>query len=115
MTQVSIEGKWILKSGIGAQLLPNTKITAEFKGGRLSGNGGCNQYNASYQQPQDDGFGKIHIGKIASTKIFCSEEINSQESSYFQALQQVREYELTDEDLIMPYPSPWRYLLFTRQ
>lgn len=112
---LELEGKWMLKSGVGVQLLPNTKITAEFKDGKLSGNGGCNQYNASYQQPQDDGFGKIMIGKIASTKIFCSEEINAQESSYFQALEQVREYKLTDEGLILPYPSPSRFLLFTRQ
>jgi hypothetical protein len=46
--------------------------------------------------------------------MFCGEEINAQESSYFQALEQVREYKLTDEGLILPYPSPSRYLLFIR-
>lgn len=115
MTHASIEGNWILKSGVGVKLLPDTKITAEFKDGKLSGNGGCNQYNASYQQPQDDGYGKIHIGKIVSTKIFCGDGISEQESSYFQALEQVREYKLTDEGLVLPYPSPSRYLLFIRQ
>ena len=112
---MKLEGKWILKSGVGVKLLPDTKITAEFKDGKLSGNGGCNQYNASYKQPQDDGYGKIHIGEISSTKIFCGEEINAQESNYFKALEQVREYKLTDEGLVLPYPSPSRYLLFTRQ
>ncbi|MDJ0719618.1 MAG: META domain-containing protein [Prochloraceae cyanobacterium] len=116
VTQPNLEGDWILKSGIGTQLLPNTKITAEFKDGKLNGNGGCNQYFSGYTvEPLDRTSGKIHIGKIGSTLIFCSEEINAQESSYFQALEQVREYKLTDEGLILPYPSPSRYLLFTRQ
>ncbi len=111
-----LEGNWILKSGVGVQLLPNTKITAEFKDGKLSGHGGCNQYFAGYKvEKLDKTSGKIQIGNIGSTKIFCSEEINAQESSYFQALEQVSEYNLTDQGLILPYPSPSRYLRFTRQ
>ena len=113
---LDLEGNWILKSGVGVQLLPNTKITAEFKDGKLSGHGGCNQYFADYKvEKLDKTSGKIQIGNIGSTKIFCSEEINAQERSYFQALEQVREYKLTDEGLILPYPSPSRFLLFTRQ
>ncbi len=116
MTQTNLEGNWILKSGVGIQLLPNTKITAEFKDGKLSGNGGCNQYFTGYKvESVDQSSGKIKIGKIGSTLVFCSEEINAQESSYFQALEQVSEYSLTNEGLILPYPSPSRFLLFTRQ
>ncbi len=116
MTQTNIEGKWILKSGVGTRLLPNTKITAEFKDGKLSGSGGCNQYFTGYTvKPCDKTSGQIQIGKIGSTLRLCSEEIDAQESSYFQALEQVSEYSLTDEGLILPYPSPSRFLLFTRQ
>ena len=116
MTQTNLEGNWILKSGVGTQLLPNTKITAEFKDGKLTGSGGCNQYFTGYKvEPLDETSGKIQIGQIGSTKVFCGEEINAQESSYFQALEQVSEYKLTDEGLILPYPSPSRFLLFTRQ
>ncbi len=115
-TQTNLEGHWILKSGVGTQLLPNTKITAEFKDGKLSGSGGCNQYFTGYTvEPLDQTSGKIQIGKIGSTLRGCSEEIDAQESSYFQALEQVSEYSLTDEGLILPYPSPSRFLLFTRQ
>lgn len=111
----SLQGHWILKSGVGTQLLPDTKITVEFKNGKLSGSGGCNQYNASYTvEPLDGTSGKIQIQGIGSTEKFCGEEINAQEGSYFQALEQVREYSLTDEGLILPYPSPSRNLVFTR-
>jgi heat shock protein HslJ len=115
-TNATLEGQWLLKSGVGPQPLPDTKITAEFMDGKLSGKGGCNQYNASFTvEPLDGTSGKIQIQGIASTEMFCGDEINAQESSYFQALEQVREYRLTDEGLVLPYPSPARYLLFTRQ
>lgn len=116
MTHANIEGKWILKSGVGVKLLPDTKITAEFKDGKLSGHGSCNQYFAGYTvKPCDKTSGKIQIGKIGSTLMSCGEEIDAQEGSYFQALEQVKEYSLTDEGLVLPYPSPSRYLLFIRQ
>ncbi len=111
-----LEGNWILKSGVGVKLLPNTKITAEFKDGKLSGHGGCNQYFAGYTvEPLDLTSGKIQIGEIGSTLISCGEEIDAQESSYFQALKKVSKYNLTDEGLVLSYPSPSRYLLFIRQ
>jgi heat shock protein HslJ len=114
-TNSNLEGQWILKSGVGPQLLPDTKITAEFKNGKLRGSGSCNQYSASYTvEPLYGNSGKIQIQGIGFTEKFCGEEINTQESNYFQALEQVKEYSLTDEGLILPYPSPSRYLLFTR-
>jgi heat shock protein HslJ len=112
----NLEGSWILKAGVGAQLLPNTKITAEFKDGKLSGSGGINQYSTSYTvEPPDRASGKIKIEKITLTKVEGSEEILAQESNYFQALEQVREYSVTDRGLILSYTSPWRYLGFIRQ
>ncbi len=116
MNHASIEGKWILKSGVGVKLLPDIKITAEFQDGKLTGHGSCNQYFAGYTvKPCDETSGKIQIGQIGSTLISCGEEIDAQEGSYFQALKKVKEYSLTDEGLVLPYPSPSRYLLFTRQ
>ncbi|MDJ0694521.1 META domain-containing protein [Mastigocoleus sp. MO_188.B34] len=115
-TQVNIEGSWILKSGVETQILPNTKITAEFNDGRISGSGGCNRYFSNYTvKPLDGSSGKIQIQNIASTLISCSVEIDTQERSYLNALQQVKEYKLTDEGLILTYPSASSYLLFTRQ
>ena len=115
-TNATLEGQWLLKSGVVPQLLPDTEITAVFMDGKLSGKGGCNQYNASYTvEPLDQTSGKIQIQGITSTKMSCGDEINAQEGSYFQALEQVREYSLTDEGLVLPYPSPSRYLLFTQQ
>jgi heat shock protein HslJ len=62
-----------------------------------------------------DHSGKIKIEKISSTKMGGSEEMLAQEHNYFQALEKVSEYQLTDEGLVLPYPSPARGLFFTRQ
>lgn len=115
-TNINLEGHWILKSGVGVLPITNTEITAEFKDGKLRGTGGCNQYSASYTVESVDRIsGKIQIHGIASTKMSCNQEINAQEAEYFQALEQVKEYDLTDEGLSLPYPSPSRGLLFSRQ
>ncbi|NJL42631.1 MAG: META domain-containing protein [Pseudanabaena sp. SU_2_4] len=115
-TNANLEGHWVLKAGVGPPLLPNTKITAEFKDGKLRGNGGINQYSTIYtSEPLDRTSGKIKIEKITLTKVGGSEEVLAQESEYLQALEQVREYRVTDEGLILSYTCPWRYLGFIRQ
>ncbi|WP_083901632.1 META domain-containing protein [Pseudanabaena sp. PCC 6802] len=91
-------------------------MTAEFKDGKLSGNGGINQYSTIYTvEPLDRTSGKIKIEKITLTKVGGSEEVLAQESSYFQALEQVREYSVTDRGLTLSYTSPWHYLGFIQQ
>jgi heat shock protein HslJ len=50
----------------------------------MSGNGGCNQYNTTYQVDGE----KISIGPIISTQMACSdpEGVMEQEGKYLQAL-----------------------------
>ena len=115
-TNLNLEGHWILQSGIEPPLTPNTeKITAEFKDGEISGYGGCNWYNATYiVEALDQHSGKIHLqGGIVSTRRGGANL--KQEGDYFNALEQVGEYNLTDEGLTLSYSSPWRYLFFIRQ
>jgi heat shock protein HslJ len=113
---LTLEAQWLLKSGVGVELLPGTEITAVFMGDKISGSGGVNQYKASYTvDPLEHGSGKIKIEIISLTKIAGSEEMLAQERNYLQALEKVSEYRLTDEGLVLPYPSPARYLFFTRK
>jgi heat shock protein HslJ len=114
-TNANLEGNWILQSGVELPLAPNTEITAEFKDGKLSGYGGCNYYNTTYTvEPLDQHSGKIQLqGGIVSTRKGGANL--KQEGEYFNALKQVGEYNLTDEDLTLSYSSPWRYLNFIRQ
>jgi heat shock protein HslJ len=113
----SLEGStWILKSGLGPTQVPDSEITMEFEDGYLGGSTGCNSYSAKYTlEPKDQTSGKIQMEPGPTTIRGCEGEIGEQEFKYFQALEKVKEYTLTDDSLVLPYPSPWRALVFTRK
>jgi heat shock protein HslJ len=76
-------------AGPGGRLLPvlpGTEITATFRSGQVTGNAGCNDYNAGYRL-----LGPIvRLSPIASTRAACFDPpgIMQQEGAYFTALQQ---------------------------
>jgi len=81
-------------------VLAGSEITAIFdKEGRLSGTGGCNNYNASYKI---DG-NTIQIGPAASTRMMCAtpEGVMEQESAYFIALEAAKAFELVGNRLTL--------------
>ena len=76
----------------------NTPLaTARFREGKVSGNAGCNSFNASYEIKGD----QITMGPGMTTRKHCAEPdgIMGQEQEYLQALSRVRVYELTDTGL----------------
>jgi heat shock protein HslJ len=91
MEPLVLEGtNWTLDAfndGQGAfvNVMDGTQITASFSSeNEMSGNGGCNQYNTTYQVDGE----KISIGPIISTQMACSdpEGVMEQEGKYLQAL-----------------------------
>jgi heat shock protein HslJ len=94
---------WLLTSynnGVGGMQSPviGSEITANFdEDGRMSGSGGCNNYNASYQASQET----ISIGVIASTEMFCMdpEGVMEQETQYLAALQNAALFTIRDDQL----------------
>ena len=56
-----------------------------FAGGQLTGNAGCNTFNATYTVTGD----AIEIGPIASTKMACAEPMATVEAAYLAALDSV--------------------------
>jgi len=71
--------------------------TARFNDGKVSGQAGCNTYNASYEITDD----RISIGSAMTTRMHCAEPdgIMDQEQEYLAALSRARVYELTDSGL----------------
>ncbi len=51
------------------------------KEGTITGNGGCNGYNATYSVTGD----KVAFGPVMSTKMYCP--ANNWESAYFKVLE----------------------------
>ena len=74
-------------------VLAGTKITALFgSDGRLTGFGGCNDYDASYEATAP----KITIGPVSSTRKHCETPagVGEQEASYLAALETAATYRL---------------------
>jgi heat shock protein HslJ len=102
-TATSLEGvSWSLDSylnteGQTANVLNYTEITALFESGRVSGNGGCNNYAGSYVTEGNN----ITISQLLSTMMFCEDNVSSQESVYLLNLQKAATYIISDSLLRM--------------
>jgi heat shock protein HslJ len=98
----NLEGvQWSLVSyvddaGNKAEVLPETRITAEFGDGRVAGTGGCNVYSAPYEAKN----GKISIDSGISTMMMCSPQaIMDQERAYLEALRAAAGYKIDGDRL----------------
>jgi len=67
--------------------------------GRLSGSSGCNRYFGSYTLTGDH----LRIGPLGSTRMMCSPAQMAQETRFFQALSAAERYELSNDELLIPY------------
>ena len=98
-----LEGvSWSLDSYLGKEnstesVLPYTQITALFQSGRVSGNGGCNNYAGSYVTEGN----KINFSEMLSTMMFCGDNVSSQESIYLMNLQNAATYSISNNLLKM--------------
>ncbi len=87
---------YVAPDGQPADVLPDTRITAEFKDGQVSGTAGCNRYFSSYET---DG-SSLTIGPAGSTMMFCEPlAIMLQETAYLATLSRVASYEISDGQL----------------
>jgi heat shock protein HslJ len=102
-TATSLEGvSWSLDSYLSPEsqtekVLNYTQITALFESGRISGNGGCNNYAGSYVTEGSN----ITISQLLSTMMFCDDNISTQESNYLMNLQKAATYSISDSLLRM--------------
>ncbi len=91
-----LQGAWNLLQLNGQPLLPTVLLTAAFNNGQVSGNGGCNTFNASYSTTGNN----VTISPPVGTQIACEGDIMQQEQQYFQALSSVATYEFSGPNLI---------------
>jgi heat shock protein HslJ len=97
------------KTGNQAEVLPETRITAQFKDGRISGTGGCNAYSAPYEAKD----GKISVGSGISTMMMCSPQaVMDQESAYLKALRAAAGYKIVGDRLTISDAKGATLLIF---
>ena len=90
---------WVLRSFLDGDdrvgLLPGTVITAEFgSDSRVTGNGGCNNYFATFETRED----RLIIGNIGSTEMWCI-DIMQQETDFLEILRSVVYFEIKNHQL----------------
>ncbi len=99
--EVTLEGTtWTLLSivtsdGNSYEVLPDTRVTAEFNNGQISGTAGCNNYFGSYET---DG-SSLTIGPGGSTMKACVPKIMLQETAFLATLSSVASYEIIEGQL----------------
>ena len=72
------------------------KLTAEFaSGGKVSGNGGCNNFNGTYVV---DG-SSITISDVASTMMGCEQDVMDLEQAYLAALERATTFTVSGDTL----------------
>jgi len=116
-TQSPIVGVWDLTSynnGKGAiqTVITGSQTTADFRADwKLSGTGGCNQYNAEYTTTASNG---ITITQPITTLMACAEPVMQQETQYLSLLQQATKYEISGDQLTMYNSAGTKILIYKK-
>lgn len=94
----SLDGSsWTLVEGIDIPIPDDVAMTIAFEAGRASGSGGCNRFMGSYEQDGES----ISLGRLASTRMACAEEVMSAERAYLSALESVTSWSATGGVLVL--------------
>jgi heat shock protein HslJ len=105
--------KWILKAyavdGSMQDALPVPKVDATFADGKVSGNGGVNQYSGAYKV---DG-SKMTVSEIASTAMAGEQVVMDQEAAYLANLEAAGAYKVNGDTLTVKSISADTILEFT--
>ncbi len=71
-------------------------VTARFDNGKIHGNGGCNQFSATYTRNGQ----QLRIGRLQATQRACAEAALMEQEAYFlKALAQASQYQFSSGQL----------------
>ncbi|MEZ4864285.1 MAG: META domain-containing protein [Caldilineaceae bacterium] len=106
----------LVELGENQPVADDVEITITFAGDRISGSGGCNNYNGSFTLSDDNPF-LVTFGPIASTRMLCPDPAGNQETAYFNALGAATIWGYDFGNLVISYGSgdARDRLLFTPQ
>ncbi len=103
---------YIAPNGEEKEILPESRITAEFNEGQVAGTAGCNNYFGSYEL---DG-NSLTFGPTGSTMMFCApEELMLQETAYLAVLGTTSSYEIVDGQLHLKNEAGDTVLIFNQE
>ena len=95
--------EWVVEDISGAGIVDNSRITLEFDAitRRLSGQGGCNRYNAAFDLSGEG----LSIGPAAATRMACVAALMEQEQRFFAALQRVSRFDVDQTGALLLFSN----------
>lgn len=91
-----VNRQWYLKAMGNTNAVPGSEPTAYFNSnGALTGYTGCNNYSGRFTAAGD----QITISGLSSSQVACPEPQASQESTFWEGLQQSERFEVSDTNL----------------
>ena len=115
--ELTVPSEWKLVSfdiaGAETPVVAESTVTLEFAAdGQAGGSGGCNSYGATYELQGDT----LKITEVISTLMACADEqINQQETQFFNALQGATRLVVSGDSLTIFYEDGQNKLNFARQ
>jgi heat shock protein HslJ len=94
------DGRWELIGSsfiTGARLPGARRPTLEFKGGRLAAFSGCNRATGNAVEAD----GRMAVGRLATTRMACSEPLASFEQRFFMLIEAEPELRIEGEELVL--------------
>lgn len=102
---------WVMASLYGNPPVASaTPMAFFYSDGRLSVNGGCNDFSGTYSTYGD----QIYIGPMNGGRVSCGGEIDAQENSFKNALQSATTFKLEGGQLILKNSAGTEVLRFNR-
>jgi len=94
--------------------LKGTRLTVKFEGGKLSGNGGINDYTASYTTSKDLPPSQVSISELVSTLKAGPQNEMDQEHRFFEGLRAARVVSYGDGTVALTWDNAQKSLVFRR-
>ncbi|MCB0205620.1 MAG: transporter substrate-binding domain-containing protein [Anaerolineae bacterium] len=108
----SVDGSWTVTGINGASPVGGVTLTSDFVRGNLSGSGGCNTYNTTYET--NDGF-RLLINPLSSTQVACDQQIMDQENQFFNLLPQMTRFTVDGSNMTLTDTAGSQSLQYVRQ
>lgn len=101
---------WRLEELAGGAVIDGAQATLAFlEQGQVAGNGSCNQFHGGATIAEN----RIAFGPLATTRMFCGEEVMRQENDYLGALREAERFEVREPFLYIyaaGRPHPLRFI-----
>lgn len=94
--------EWKLYTLAGQRPFKDAQMTLKMEKGKMTGSGGCNQYNGAYTVSEGGAFSVS--SEIASTKRMC-EGLLGQESKFFEMLRGATSLKMNKVELVIASPG----------